>query len=691
MCITKQNKFVTHGLIVISDISERAEFPGAALDTVDGAFSQDVNKAVPFLLPGRLFYEFIIKKNSLFSIYNKHFKYFFLPRGGFDKIQFILCYPLHLLKDQENNLIIDEDFNQKDVPIPKNVTENEKKHGIFLEHFSEISVNPENSLEFQNILLNEKWAFEKNAEQPFDGMRHPEVKKFSGFQGISLFSSYLTKLRAAKSLQYVLNRFFVPLTQYEVNVAPRWALMFAGHGKQYQTNTNIELYAKRGLEAELKNADFLDSIGIIGSLDSNVLSETISELTEKIIISFIDLNSCFAGGINTAAFVRNAEMGVIPPFRFILGSHTVVGDAIIHSAGLRFDLFFEKLFSINFSDLAFSWEFNIPSEQKKLIYEIDEEKASSQKIEEYLKVQSEAYKNFRKQIDEDYKKISQMYDNVYASLADAYKHIIPDPQYFEGRFKANDIPVFKPVEANYFVEIAQPWLKRIGKKEIEFCGKSDLKISKDIRNILLYTNTIPCTILLEGINNSLSFVSAIPGDTFHHIEKLKNKNGPIAGDALVEMFCNIEGFQAQKLFYIGLVNNVELFDLSGKFLFKGPCELMITFNHNEVEAVFCSKTQNHPSYLFIGQWKEVENIAGISTGVFTFLKKEIISRDVVLEKIKTFNNTITWLKKLANIQASYRFLKDADIEILPWSAQDVPEIVRNPWLFEDFALALQRI
>ena len=68
-----------------------------------------------------------------------------------------------------------------------------------------------------------------------------------------------------------------------------------------------------------------------------------------------------------------------------------------------------------------------------------------------------------------------------------------------------------------------------------------------------------------------------------------------------------------------------------------------------------------------------------------------LTKDDVLKKIQTFNAEVVWLKKLANAQGPYRFLKDADIEILPWSAREVPGLVTDPWLFEDLAQTLERI
>jgi len=82
---------------------------------------------------------------------------------------------------------------------------------------------------------------------------------------------------------------------------------------------------------------------------------------------------------------------------------------------------------------------------------------------------------------------------------------------------------------------------------------------------------------------------------------------------------------------------------------------------------------------------------GILDDDFSFTSLEALAKDKALSMIQDFNNQFNWFKKLANAQDPYRFLKDADIEKLPWDAPKTPGLITDPWLFEDFVQALDRI
>jgi len=641
------SKFATHGLIIINDISERADAVGAVLNMVGYAFT---NTKVPLMLPGRLLYEYIENPLSSFSSYGKRFQYFLLPRGGLGNIQFVLCMPDSILKHALGSTIINDlaiekveltDNDKAQEIFPAVVTESEEKYGILLDHFKRITVDFANIDSFKKMLLDEEWMLESGASG--NGNRHPA--KQTGFGGFSLFSMYLTSERAAQSLRYVLKRLFVPRASYTKEEAALWVLCFAGHGSQYEAETN----SKR-LEV---GADFLRRRGDISCLDSRIFGLVISELSRKISIRMIDIFSCFGGGINLGDLLRDVETGVIPPYNFILGGHTVVGDATIDlTMGVKFEHFFDTFLDLDFKAPEVDWE------------KVSPEKSS---------------------LEQAYKILQTAYDKVYAVLATAYKNFMPALK--NATVTANNLPVYKPIETNYFVEIPFPWLMRIGKKEKEGC-KGLLQIPKGIKKLLLYATTIPCTLKFENWGDVDSFISAIPGDTFHSIERLE---GTVTADELIRKFCVVDHLEAIKYFYIKKVDHIKLMDQVKKHI-DGPGSVIVKLDRNDVSAIVFSEKDGACCQLE-GKWEGKKNVFGSLDYKVGEFKIEATTKEEWLKVLEDLDKEIIMLKKIAQAQSPYRFLKDADIDLLPWGyvapVKDDPKETEK--IFQELARSLHQI
>ncbi|HBL98717.1 TPA: hypothetical protein DDZ86_03685 [Candidatus Dependentiae bacterium] len=613
-CGATQTKFVTHGLIILVDIYESADKSGALLREVDYAFEA----SIPFIIPGRMLYEFITISKSTFESSYSNFRFFELPRGGLSNIQLYLCYPKKLLKNQikfVSDPFIKEESSEEQDFMPAQVTEIEKQCGLLLGHFKEVEML--NINDFKNKLASESWM-DKNTISTSNPPKE-----------------YLTVARAAQSLRYVLKRLFVVNSFYTNQAPPSWMLYFSGHGDQYipqKKDLLVKNYEKGNL------IDFLAKRGTISCLDTDIFSRIISDLSQRITIRFIDISTCYGGGINVGDLLRQVETGVIPPYKFIIGAHTLVGDMVVDlEKQSTLNAYFKTFFDLDFTEPDIDWG----------------------------KVGTNAAR-----LSRAYKKINAAYQPVYDSLSHAFAQLRPELK--KGPTSDfNNIPVYKPIEANYFVEIPYPWLIRIGKKEIETCKNGVLNIPKTVKTVLLYANTIPCTIQQKdfSIFEITLFLSAIPGDTFHIIEKfqLENKDEPLDVRRLIVEFSGMRNLRARKLFYIKHLDNALLSTNNDQVIFEGSGELMITtdfdpnFDKQSVKTLLFSRDQK--------KYCRGSN--------FDF---EVLSEENAIPLIENFEEEVEWLKKLAFVQEPYRFLKDAVIETTSWKKplEDlVPDLVSN--------------
>ncbi|HBY05527.1 MAG: hypothetical protein UV38_C0001G0280 [candidate division TM6 bacterium GW2011_GWE2_42_60] len=612
---TVQNKFATHGLIVLVE-----SLQGGAMESeLEYALSSDIDRSlfIPILTTGRMLALFIEHQKIVFKSCLKDFRFFRLPRGGLENLQFYLYYPKSLLKNNiltplQDSFIDKEETTLEKGFIPETISAFERKSGILLEHFEEVIVTDTpmpplstfNVDTFKTMLETESWKNAKgiiSTAKPFD--------------------DYLTVSRAAQSLRYVLERLFVPDSPKTNPECPLWAIYFSGHGEQYKQVESDQLYYSY---YEGQFIDFLSKKGSISCLETGVFSQIISELSKKITLRFIDIGTCYGGGINTGDLLREVETGVIPPYKFIIGNHTVIGDATT-SVLLEFKDFFKAIFEIDFIEPAIDWE-----------------KVAANTIS----------------ISRAYKSINAAYQPVYDALSEAYKKFSPRILGAGDHcFITRNIPTYKPMESNYFTEVPFPWLQRIGKQEIQKSKNGIIEIPTTTRVVLLYTNTIPCPVTIKDIDHINAFLSAIPGDTFHIFEKLEleDKTKSFNAEELIKIFCKIKNLRAQKLFHLKNLERVIFLD-NGTSRFDGPGGMIITLDKNDVNALLFSSVNK----------KYVRINAHWNDDVFSIDLIKIVPASWGKRDINKFNKNISWLRKLAAIQAPYRFLRDASIEMVPW-------------------------
>jgi len=611
-----QNKFATHGLIVLVDIEGEYEHGGMQFE-----LKAALSASIPILITAPILAMFIDRKEDVFREYFKEFRFFCLPNGEHENLQFYLLYPRSLLKDVLTT-IEDPSINKKEAMpeeqsqefIPGTISALERKSGILLEHFEEVIIkdtpaptkDTHNIVSFKKDLIDKNWGAQKNSN----------------------FTDGWTVDKVAQSLRYVLKRLFVPDSPKTNSESPLWAIYFGGHGKQYTPKPNVMLENKY-YAGEFTN--FLSKKGVISCLETGIFSQIISDLSKKITIRFIDIGSCFGGGINMGDLLREVETGVIPPYKFIIGNHTVIGDATT-SVLLEFKDFFKAIFEIDFIEPTIDWA-KVTANPTSL---------------------SRAYNS-----------INAAYQPIYDALSEVYEKFSPwILKAGDHQFVANNIPSYKPIESNYFVEVPFPWLQRIGKQEIQKSKNGVIEIPTTTRVVLLYANTISCPVTIKDIGHINAFLSAIPGDTFHIFEKLEleDKTKSFNAEELIKIFCKIEDLRAQKLFHLKKLERVTLLD-NGTSLFDGPGEMIITFDKNDVNALLFSSVSK--KYVRINaHWSSGSSFSGKS--FFSIDLKKAVPAGWGKRDINKFNKKISWFKKLATIQAPYRFLHDANIEIAPW-------------------------
>ncbi|KKT23685.1 MAG: hypothetical protein UW09_C0003G0207 [candidate division TM6 bacterium GW2011_GWF2_43_87] len=89
--------------------------------------------------------------------------------------------------------------------------------------------------------------------------------------------------------------------------------------------------------------------------------------------------------------------------------------------------------------------------------------------------------------------------------------------------------------------------------------------------------------------------------------------------------------------------------------------MIITFDKSQIDALAFSRSEGK-YYEIKCSWKET-----VKNPSFSFDSENVLGKKEAEIKIAAFNREVAWLKKVASIQEPYRFLKDADIEMEPWT------------------------
>ncbi len=568
-CLCKQisvgeQQFATHFLYIITDTDEMGkEEKTAMVSNAQQAFVSNL----PFLITEKLLSALQIHEKKQLST---SYRYFKIP-AQIPNPPFLLCIPSSMLptiidpapnEDIENmipfRLGTDETYS------PETVSSTEKKCGLLVGHFYEVT------------------------KQITQG-------------SYKLSSSAYAPTELGVKLRSILQVIFVPNDAYSSSTTcPRWILVFDGHGRQYKPYSDEEILKD-------ENHKFIKSYGLISGIDSKNFSLTIRELSKKITIVHMHINTCFGGVINIGNLLYDVETGVIPPYRFTITTRTLTGDACVPISDTPNQLgkFYNTLKNVQ-------------------ILNVDE------MLESPL---------FRAS------KIAKIYEialkNVYEKIPKALSYLAP----------ANSLsfPAIKPAETNYFVELqvedGLP-LKRIDAKTVkEYYGK---ELECDPWTLFLfYTTSIPFTL---RAHSGTGFLSAIPGSTFHIIEKMEIS--PLFSENLTLIFRDT----LQKKDHV-----TKLFHIKTLTIGDNEYEMWITKEPESYTILQASKAD--PVVFTITE----KNIVKISKETWE-MNEKIIPAEEAAAWIKKFDDKIIFLKKLANAQAPYRFLKDADIETLPWDA-----------------------
>lgn len=350
---------------------------------------------------------------------------------------------------------------------------------------------------------------------------------------------------------------------------------------------------------------FIKKYGSISYMDSENFAATIRMLHSRINLALLYIDTCFGGGINVGNLLYDPETGVLPPYPWIVITGTLTGDSCTSGyEEARFDLFFNSLKNIKIST--------------------DEPKSK-----------------------ELYEKIPQALDHITLNQLHYYLKAGIQPKDIPYIPYNMPIVAIRPASTNYFVELQFPDripFKRIDKHTVK--QYTDKTFDVPHSSVLLYTNTVPFTIRATGKELLAHITSAIPGSTFHVIT-------------------GIEMPGIKKIY-----NNKKLFHFTTERIFPD-----ITIETANVTKLFHVKKLSIKKFTYeLRIIKEPEGYTALRTsltkpGKFILFDKKsakTISAQTAAEWIKKFDEKIVFLKKLANAQAPYRFLKDADIETLPW-------------------------
>ncbi len=225
--------------------------------------------------------------------------------------------------------------------------------------------------------------------------------------------------------------------------------------------------------------------------------------------------------------------------------------------------------------------------------------------------------------------------NTNEVCANALAHITPETDH---------IAAMKPAIANYFIDAPRPNMPniRIDASTLKAQTK-DINPKGDAR-VVLYVNNAPLTIHSAAPHTEI--YSGIPGSTYHIIAKLTHASSPLV---MSLHFCELRKKSS---------GTIKLFHIKEWITeYNEDYEVRIMKYDDYFDAlVTYGSQQNKPPATLLHEEAE----SNLGTKITDFTAEEANAW------IKKFDEKIIFLKKLANAQAPYRFLKDADIETLPW-------------------------
>lgn len=361
----------------------------------------------------------------------------------------------------------------------------------------------------------------------------------------------------------------------------------------------------------LHDHKFIKEPGTICGMDAKIFGETIFELHKKIDIALEHIGTCFGGMFNIVYLLIDAEKGLLPPYPTIITTDTLKGDSCTTSKQ-EYQEFWTELKNITVEGL-------------------DDETQLPRLVPSDDSLQQTYARIFR---------------DVYNAIPRALSHIV------NKSLLTNDFPAMKPVATNYFVEVqiaGDKPLQRIDAKTVkEQVKKGTPLIIPEQSRAITYVNSLPFILKME---RGSSILSGIPGSTFHVFERVETTWAPQDSYWLKDLLQDLEKKTKQvvKLFHVK--NWVSEYD--------GTYEVRIIKNNNDYECLALPDKKDGKDFVLMHNY------------IYNAEKKDtqkIIPAEEANAWIKKFDDKIVFLKKLANAQAPYRLLKDADIETLPWDA-----------------------
>lgn len=351
----------------------------------------------------------------------------------------------------------------------------------------------------------------------------------------------------------------------------------------------------------LKKSSFIKSDGSIAGLDTKTFSEIISDLSQNIDIKLLYIGTCYGGGINMGNLLRDEALGIIPPYPYVIITSTLTGDT---ETSIKDDFSFK-----NFLDVLGT----IKVKDIDTLFQSKDFSALTSKDAMWV-----AYQD--------------AYRELYETLPKAIR---------EMKITKDYIPAMKPIAANYFIPIEGEEFVIIDKDSIRKHATEELIVpqiptDKQLKILLLATD-FPGTIRINNPKN-ITLQSGIPGSTYHFIETIKgNYNLPFS---LLTKTLFTETDNVIKLFHIGRLHD--------------------TTNDKSYAVRIVKKAIDWEMLISTLDEHEEKDFK-----MYKPMKTVQFSEEEAKKWIADFDEKITFLQRLANLQAPYRFLKNAQITTLP--------------------------
>lgn len=355
----------------------------------------------------------------------------------------------------------------------------------------------------------------------------------------------------------------------------------------------------------LNDHPFIKKPGSMCGIDAQNFAIAIFELSVKINIALLFIITCYGGGINLGYLLLDVEKGIVIPYSFIVMTLTVTGN---YTVSAIFEL--KKFFNI-FKSIR--------------VEKLDEKTM----LPRYLPTHYSQPRTY----------MTTTFAPIYEMLPLAFSYV-------SGPFSL--AAGMKPIATNYFIEVGIAGRAPIERIDATTEGKivpagSAFEPAQGSQ-LLLYINTIPFTIKLPLY---ATIYSALPGSTYHIIERLEALKIP----ELIHLrstFLDLENVGP---------NITQLFRIK-KWIsrYEGEYSVWITREKGVFTCIVRSEKNGIPVFSLMN-WFEGKP--------YTDTEKEL-SPEEAERQIKQFDEKVVFLKKLANAQAPYRFLKNAKIETEPW-------------------------